>query len=181
LVTNGTCSSGAPATFSIPALGVGDHAAGLHAVTYFELKAGTYCSLELPLVVADAASVPATAPASLIGNSLLIEGTLQDGTPFSILSRTTPTLRLVSDAAAGFAIDADAPAVLITFDVASWLTGLDFASATRNSGAIVISSSENSALLSAFEAKIASGVALYRDTDGDGRLDENPTRLAHAE
>jgi hypothetical protein len=180
LVTDGTCGAAMPVTSAIPALGVGDHAAGKHNVTLFQLAAGTYCSLDLPFVLASSSALGGDAPAELVQHSMLIEGTLADGSTFSILSDATPTVHLVADTGS-FEITKEQPNILIAFDVATWLSGLDWASATRTLGTVQISATENVALLAQFEANLAQGVALYRDADGDGKLDANPVRLAHAE
>jgi hypothetical protein len=180
LVTAGTCGSAAPLTSQIPALGIGDHAAGKHNVTLFQLAAGTYCSLDLPFMLADSRALDGDAPAELVAHSLLIEGSLADGSTFSISSDATPTVHLVADSGR-FEITKDQSNTLIAFDVATWLSGLDWASATRTLGAVQISATENVALLTQFEANLAKGIALYRDADGDGKLDVNPVRLAHAE
>ncbi|HKO51227.1 MAG TPA: hypothetical protein VJV79_26140 [Polyangiaceae bacterium] len=175
----GSCNAAQRMALSVPALGVGDHAAGNHNATRFELNAGFYCGLDLPFVRA-AASDLAGAPAVLADHSILIEGALADGTPFQILSSATPTVRLTADADI-FALDAAAARTLIAFDIAVWLSDLDFASAARTGDAIMISASENPDLLAQFERNLAGGVALYRDDDGDGKLDAVPVRLAHAE
>lgn len=180
LVTAGTCGAPAPATETIPALGIGDHAAGKHNATLFQLAAGSYCSFDLPFVLADSNALSGDAPAELVGHSLLLEGTLADGSPFTISSAATPIVHLVADAGS-FEISKEQPNVLIAFDVAIWLSGLDWANATRAAGAVRVSVTENPALLAQFEGNLALGVALYSDRDGDGKLDLNPLRLAHAE
>lgn len=180
LVTAGTCGATTPVTSPIPALGIGDHAAGKHNVTLFQLDAGTYCSLDLPFVLADASALNGDAPAELVRHSMLIEGTLSDGSAFSILSDATPTVHLVADTGS-FEITKEQSKVLIAFDVAAWLSGLDWTNATRTLGAVHISSMENPLLLAQFEANLPLGVALYRDPDGDGKLDPNPLRLAHSD
>lgn len=180
LVTAGTCAAATPLTATIPALGVGDHAGGKHNVTLFQLAPGTYCSLDLPFVLADSSALGGDAPAELVDHSMLIEGTLADGATFSILSSATPTVHLVADTGS-FEITKAQSKVLIAFDVAAWLSELDWTHATRQLDAVRISDTENPNLLAQFEAQLALGVALYRDADGDGKLDANPVRLAHSE
>jgi len=175
----GSCRTSQPATLLVPALGVGDHAAGKHNVTPFELSAGLFCGLDLPFARA-ASSDLAGAPAALADHSILIQGALADGTSFQILSSATPTVHLAADAQA-FALDAAAAQTLIAFDVAAWVANLDFASASRVGESITISAQENPSLLAQFERNLAAGVALYRDQDGDGELDATPVRLAHGE
>lgn len=175
----GSCRSSQPAKTLVPALGVGDHAAGKHNVTLFQLTAGLYCGLDLPFVRAASGDL-ADAPAALADHSILIEGTLADGSSFQILSSATPTVHLAADTEA-FSLDAAAAGTLIAFDVAAWVANLDFASASRVGESITISAQQNPGLLAQFERNLAGGVALYRDEDGDGKLDATPVRLAHGE
>ena len=181
LVSAGTCGSDAPELQSVPALGIGDHASGKHNVTRFELAGGDYCALDLPFVRVPAGSAGAgEEPDELEQHSIMIAGQLADGTRFSILSSATPTVHLSADAGSFEIVPGHAQA-LITFDVAAWLSNIDWSSAERVGGQIVISETHDQALLAEFEARLASGVALYRDADGDGRLDAQPERLAHSE
>ena len=179
LLNAGSCSAAEAVAVSVPALGIGDHATGKHNVTLFELTAGSYCGIDLPFVHA-ASSALVGAPDQLAEHSILIEGTLADGTPFQILSSATPTVHLAADAES-FAVNESSPHALIAFDLAAWLADLDFASAARVGGSIHVSALDNPALLARFEQNLASGIALYRDDDGDGKLDPLPVRLAHAE
>jgi hypothetical protein len=89
-------------------------------------------------------------------------------------------VRLVADSGS-FELDRQHAQTLVTFDVATWLNGLDWHSATPRDGAIFISESENVPLLRQFESVLASGVSLYRDADGDGKIDTVAERLAHGE
>jgi hypothetical protein len=139
-----------------------------------------YCSVELPFVRAASGDVKGNVPAELEGHSIMLAGTLADGSPFSVLSKTTPVARLVADSRS-FELSVSHSKLLVAFDVAAWLSALDWASATKRNGAVFVSASENSALLADFEARLASGIAVYRDDDGDGVLDERPERLAHGE
>ncbi|HVY25314.1 MAG TPA: hypothetical protein VHB79_02140 [Polyangiaceae bacterium] len=171
----GACGIDGDEVFEIPALGLGDHAAGNHNSTVFEGRPGAFCEVELPL----ARVTESGAPVALEGHALLLEGTLADGTAFSIVSDATPTV-VLSAAAGGFELDAASPDALVAFDFASWLGDIDFDGAQRKNGELVISVAENSELLAAFDARLASGIALYRDRDADGVLDAKPELLARA-
>ena len=174
----GTCDQAEPSGESVPALGIGDHAAGKHNATLFASAAGAYCGLELPFVLVPPGSTVGDQPRSLEQHSIMLSGTLGDGTPFSLLSAATPRLHLLADSG-DFEISEERPQTLIAFDVAAWFANLDWGSATPQGGAISISADQNTGLLAQFEANLASGVALYRDSDGDGKLDATPERLAH--
>jgi hypothetical protein len=180
LIGAGRCGQAEARPVSVPALGVGDHASGQHNSTVFALAASEYCALELPFVLAQQSELGKDAPPDLARHSIMLAGALADGTQFTLLSAATPRVRLNADSGS-FEISAAAPRTLIAFDVAEWLADLDWATATRVNGAIRISPDENPALLAQFEANLPRGVALYRDENGDGKLDELPVRLAHGE
>ena len=180
LLGAGSCTQPESSTLSVPALGIGDHAAGQHNATRFELTAGEYCALELPFLLASPSAIQNDVPADLDRHSIMLAGELADGTRFTLLSAATPRVRLRADAGS-FDINRNQAQTLIAFDVAQWLTGLDWAGATRAEGAIHISADDNPALLAQFESNLARGIALYRDADGDGKIDDVPLRLAHGE
>lgn len=159
---------------ALPALGIGDHAAGAHNFTAYEAQAAKYCSFGLPFELASDAGA---APEDFTGHSLLLEGTLADGTAFSLASSQAPTLELEAPAEA-FELDQSQPDVLVTFDFGAWLSSIDFSAAKESGGRIVIDDASNTELLQRLEMKLASGVALYRDRDGDGALDAEPELLA---
>lgn len=173
-----TLSCGADEGFEVSALGVGDHAAGNHNVTPFEAMAGEFCRMRLPFLEVSDDAMLAGAPASLAGHALLLTGSLADGTPFTIVSDSRPVVEL--DAVdGGFELASGQTDLLLAFDFASWLGGIDFSAAVRNSSdEIVISGEENADLLGEFDARLSSGVSLYRDRDGDGAVDREPQLLA---
>lgn len=171
-----SCGSSQLDLKEVPGLGIGDHATGMHNFTSFDGRRERYCALELPLTQAGASGA---APSDFVGNSLLLSGALADGTPFRISSRRAPTLRLLADEN-NFELSSDESHLLVAFDVAAWLADVDLAAAERTLGTISISEDHNPALLTAFEANLASGVELYRDA-GDGKLHESAKRLAHGE
>jgi len=175
-----TCSE-AGAALQVPALGIGDHAAGKHNVTSFTASAGRFCAVELPFVNVDSnTTLPAGAPEGLIDHALVVSGTLADGAPFSITSSAPQSVHLVATNGV-FELDAALPNTLIAFDFAAWLRDLDWASATRSNGAIAISDRENGALLEQFRANVPSGIELYDDRNGDGKLDAGSQLLAHGQ
>lgn len=180
LLGAGNCSRPESSALSLPALGIGDHASGQHNATRFELTAGEYCALDLAFELASPSAIQSDVPADLERHSIMLAGELADGTPFTLLSAATPRVRLSADAR-NFAITEKQPQTLIAFDVAQWLTNLDWAEATRVDGAIRISADDNPALLAQFESNLGRGIALYRDADGNGKLDDPPLRLAHSE
>lgn len=173
----GDCGIQGSRAFSVRALGIGDHAAGVHNFTDFDATASAFCSVELPFVAV--AVDDRQAPVELRGRAIVVAGELADGTPFSIASGQAPLVRLQA-AANGFELSAAAPNALVAFDFATWLRDLDWARADIDDGRINVSESSNPVMLRKFEEQLASGVALYRDSDGDGVLDTTPELLAGA-
>jgi hypothetical protein len=177
---DGACGIDVGEAFLVPALGVGDHAAGQHNSTAYAAKAGSFCSVGLPFARVSATSGAANLPDELRGNSLLLTGKLADGTPFSIASSATPLIELRAGGS-GFVLSPDQSDVVIAFDFAAWLDGVDFAAADRLDGQVVISSRSNPDLLAQFEENVASGIALFRDRDGDGLIDTDAELLARGQ
>ncbi|HWA78598.1 MAG TPA: hypothetical protein VG937_39960 [Polyangiaceae bacterium] len=175
VLASGACGSDAPPAFVVPALGLGDHAAGNHNSTAYQAEPGSFCAVEVPFV---RVSDPAGAPAELAGRALLLTGKLADGTPFSIESDKASVVRLEAETGS-FALAQGEGELLIAFDFANWLGSVDFALAERGAGGVVISSASNPTLLEAFEASLGPGIHLFRDRDGDGMLDAAPEELAH--
>jgi hypothetical protein len=169
------CAGNAAPAFRAPGIGVGDHASGAPVTTTFTLEPGAYCSVTLPLSLADV--LPADAPATLRGASVLVTGTLADATPFTIQSRSTPVFALYPDAGS-FKIEPEQSDTLLGFDVSAWVEGIDWASAESGPDGIVISADRNADLLARFEANLPLGVHLFRDREGDGRMDQDAEALA---
>lgn len=174
---DGECGVDGGEAFVVPALGVGDHAAGAHNFTPYAAKAGSFCSVSLPFARVPSGANGSNVPDALPGHSLLIAGTLADGTPFSIASTATPVIELRAEGA-GFVLSADQADAVLAFDFAAWLGGVDFDAAERSDGQVVISAESNRSLLASFEQNLAAGVALYRDHDGDGLIDVDAELLA---
>ncbi len=180
LSQRGECGLVDDASVEIPGLGVGDHAAGAHNFTRFTASARDFCNVELPLSRVTERAQLGPAPAELEGHSILLEGRLADGTPLRILSAAAPRV-VLAPAAGGFALSENEGELLMAFDFAAWLRGLDWATAEVEDGRVELSERVNAGLLAAFEANLSRGVELYRDRDGDGKLDADAELLARGE
>lgn len=182
-VDNNHCGEPETAHGHADGLGAGDHAPKAAARTRFWLPIGEYCGLRLPLLrAADDDTLPAGAPDELRGHSIMLAGELpeQDGTPFAITSKLERTLSLVADHSS-FELGPDSARVLLGFDVAAWLDGIDLAAAPRDAdGRIAISEDSSPELLQRFEDNLAQGVDVFLDPDGKGSFEDAGARLAHA-
>ena len=132
----------------------------------FQLNAaGTdqaYCGARVALAPSAAATPP-----ELAGLSVYLEGTRADGTAFKIASaapvtvdlRTTPPNTPFS-----------AEGLLLGFNFATWLEGVDLDGATVEGASITLDASHNTDALAVFEAQAGLAPALYDDADGNGQL-----------
>jgi hypothetical protein len=161
-------------------LGAGDHAGGQAPPTDFETSAGDFCGLRLPFAPASGA-LPDGAPESLKDESVFVRGKLPDGRMFEVHSALQESLSLRATAGE-FVLDSAHANIVIGFDVALWLSELRWADATETSeDTVMVSRASNRALLDQFEAALPKGIALFRDHDGDGELDDDAMKLAASE
>jgi hypothetical protein len=178
----GACDPSTEAAAHSKGIGPGDHAAEAFATADITLAAGDYCGVRVPFEPASAARVAELtgAPEALAGHSIVITGTLPDGRAFELRSASEHEVFLSADDAA-FEMSREAGNVLIGFDVAQWLSPLDFSAATVDAdGVVYVDGERNPQLLSAFDAQVASGTALFRDPDDDGAVKTDSVRLASA-
>lgn len=144
--------------------------AGEPSVIEFELGGADYCRVRVPLS-RTRAPLPTGAPAEMLDHSLLVRGERADGTPFLLLSRIEREAD-VRSRGEPFDLGEARRAVVLAFDVARWLTGVDLDGAEVGAdGVIRIDERTNDAQLDAFEANVDAALRLFRDTDEDGALD----------
>lgn len=150
--------------------------AELHAI---EVRENSWCHLDAPFAVVTA-PLPVGAPAELAGRTAVIAGERADGVAFRVLARREASVRLKTSDASPLPVSSEQPSVLIAYDVAAWLAGVDLTSATVGpDGSITIDETSNATLLATIEAQLAAAVTLHVDSDGDGRLDpEEATPVA---
>ena len=154
----------------VTALGGLDHAAAMFTERAVELEHDAFCSVGVRLQPSGD-PLPAGAPPELAGASIVVLGRLPDDTSFVIVSRVDTEYELRASGGR-FDMSETDDGVFLGFDVAAWLADLDLASGTPGvDGRIRIDADDNPDLLAAFEARIGSGLELYRDNDHDGRPD----------
>lgn len=114
-------------------------------------------------------------PPVLGAGSILVTGTRADGTRFELRSDRDDHLEL--DARGGeFPVAASTNALFVGVDAQVWLSGVDLdAAVVGGDGVIHIDGQNNEAQLGAFDGNVADGVKLFRDQDGDDRLDPDET------
>src|SRR5579871_4215247 len=134
-VVSGTCGTPHPDARSAPGLGTDNRAVAAPKTANFAMYEGNYCEVDVPFEAAPA-SLPASAPAELAGNALMIEGVLANGTTISILG-DAPSI-VLAPSAAGFAMHDSEPNVLVAFDVARWFEGIDFSGAMEQGSVVQV-------------------------------------------
>jgi len=136
----------------------------------FDIAGDDYCRVRVPLERAQA-PLPAGAPAELEDHSIVVTGSRADGTPFLIATRINREAD-VRSRGAPFPLSEARRSVLLAFDVATWLGGVDLASADVSAdGRVIVDDANNDALLDLFEDNVGVALRLFRDGDGDGQLD----------
>ena len=136
----------------------------------FTIAGDDYCRVRVPIIRAQM-SLPAGAPPELLDASVVVLGRRADGRTMLVRSRRMLEVDTRSRGAP-FSLREAEPAVLLSFDVARWLAGVDIdAAAVGGDGRVVVDDSQNRAQLDAFEANVEAAVGLYRDRDLDSRLD----------
>jgi hypothetical protein len=174
-----SCDPEAPTNPRAPALGVGNHANDAPASTDFEMNTDDYCGVDVAFVRTDGVSLPAEAPVSLAENTVVLEGTAPDGTPFTLESAVAEVISLGHpDFGGTFAMNDAMPRMLMVFDVGIWLDELDWSTASASGGEILISATENPSLHETFEQRLSNGIRVIRDDEGDGRVDPSAEVLA---
>jgi hypothetical protein len=152
-----------------------DLTGGAGSVVPFDADATYYCRLRVPLRRARE-PLAEGAPPGLADAAVLVSGARRDGVPFTFVSRQERTLDLRSRDAP-FALGDGTPgapgaALALAFDVAAWLEGVDLDALEPEGGAVVIDDRSHRAALDRFEQNVTAALRLYRDRDGDGRLDD---------
>src|SRR5690606_4745356 len=116
LVPEGGCPGGGGAAAS-SVLGAGDHAEPGALSFDIELAgSASFCGLGAPFTPPTGA-LPAGAPPELAGRALVLIGHLADGTPLRITSAFEGDVIVRDAGGASFALDEDAPGLLVGLDV----------------------------------------------------------------
>ena len=139
------------------------------------LPEGAICGLHVS--PGPAAALPLGAPEAFRDHTLLVRGTRSDGSPFELVSGETTGIDIVSTTDdVVLAMDGH---VLLAFDVARWLAGVDLDAIPLDMDGV--------ARLGPGASSVGLGgsIALYRDVDRDGRvgpLEERagPIAVSHA-
>jgi hypothetical protein len=103
----------------------------------------------------------------LAGQTLRLSGTRPDGAPFELSSALELAVDLHTDPPN---TPFDAHRMILGFNFATWLSGVDIAGATLEDGLVTIDATHNADVLVEFEARAPLTPALYDDADGNGLL-----------
>lgn len=157
------CKGKPDATFD--ALGLADHAGDDAFEQLSTIPDGPYCALETTFVVDEEGEGIAA------GASIALEGTLADGRAFEVVVPETVDVSLDIDGA----VRPDAGSWLITFDVGTWLD--PDALADLPGDPVSVSPTDHAAVYDTLLERIAPGVQLHLDVDGNGAVDAEDPRL----
>lgn len=135
-----------------------------------ELAATRYCRVRVRL---DKAKDVAGAPSVLDDHSIVLEGERADGVSFSVRSRRNFDLELRARGD-GFSLGTGKEAMILAFDVATWLDGVDLESATPDSnGSIAVDDDSDRDRLDVFEDNVKQAMELFKDDNRDSKLDRS--------
>ncbi|MDX2050913.1 MAG: hypothetical protein SFV15_00890 [Polyangiaceae bacterium] len=158
-------------------IGLGDHSGPDALKLSLNAPLGFYCQATADFTNGPG-SRPLGAPEEVLNHSIVIVGRLADGTKLKIASNFEAQIRLDASAQP-IEIGADDAAILMEFDIATWLNGIDLATAEKDPiEGIVLSDTKNTAHLARFEGNVAPGVELFRDVARNGQVDPEDTKTA---
>jgi hypothetical protein len=113
------------------------------------------------------------APSELDDNSIVLSGKRADDATFVVRSRRNYDLDLRARGD-GFDLTGARGAMILAFDLATWLDGVELESAEANSnGVIEIDQDHDRTRLDAFEGNVKQAMELFRDRDRDSKLDDD--------
>jgi len=145
----------------------------------FAVDEAAYCRVRVPLDRAEA--LDGAVPAELDDHAILIRGTrAADGVAFVLRSRQTREADIRSRDEP-FTLERTSADLILAFDVGRWLEGVEIESASTGADGVVrIDDDSQRDRLDVFEENVEAAMELFRDDDGDGRLDavESDTPLA---
>ncbi len=160
-----------------PKIGLGDHSGPDALRLSMNVKPGSYCQATATFMNGQVEK-PLGAPTEVLDHSIVVVGRLADGTPFKIASNFAAPVHLDATQRA-FDWGTDRSALLLEFDLAEWVRGIDFAGAARDpSHEIILDERNNTDSLATFEGNVAPGVELFHDVSANGDVDPEDTQAA---
>jgi hypothetical protein len=153
-----------PCSNDVGAIGIGELPADLLHDPPLHAEFGTgvldYCGMLLEVR-------PSASRTELDGFSAIVRGTRSDGAPVVIESVVKTDI-----AVSGPSFNVSR--VVLGFDLAVWLAGVDVdAAELDDEGVARIDAGHNAELLAVFEAALAAAPAVYQDYDHDGQVGED--------
>ena len=176
-VPSADCDAGGETRVEVPGPNAVDLIAAPTAFS-FAVEDRDYCRVRVPLERAE--EPPSGAPSELEDHSVVLLGSLRDGTPVLVRSRDKREAD-VRSRGMPFRLGDVEQDLLLVFDLGGWLEGVDLEGAElQEDGRLVVDDDSNRELLDAFEDNLRQSLELLRDLDRDGQVDdeERAERLA---
>ncbi len=135
----------------------------------FTKPAGDYCKLDLGFTSLEADQLPEGAPSDLAGLSVLVEGQRADGVEFRFEGEFDELFHL-NGAVQSFRLEEGRQHLIVGFALNEWIneSKLD---RIEDEAPILINSESNSEFLGDFSASVKRSANLFRDENGNRRLD----------
>jgi len=141
----------------------------LPSVPMLSRPAGVYCRMKFKLQRKPNATLPVGSPPELETLSVWVEGHRSDGVPFVLEEDKPNNIVLDSDEGRLELLEGEQQLVL-AFDLDAWLAP-ELLDAIPDDGPIHINATEQRELYLGFQKQLRLSPSLFRDGNGDGRLD----------
>ena len=133
-----------------------------------EVTPGTYCGLDFQLERVSQSQLPSAAPPELSEATVLLTGEREDGVEFRLSADVKFKLKLGS-ITSQFELDADRRRMLLVVALGRWVDEQKL-NAIQGEEPIVIDADNHREIYKDFRQSLHKTMKLYRDSNGDGRL-----------
>lgn len=152
------CSGGAEAQLEGPVVANAIEQGIVTQDSILELENNRFCRLEVNLASLELDEILGI-PVELEEHSILVEGVLEDGTPFQILSEFEDSIRIEPVDGGTLVVAQDTSCLTIVPDLHSWINEIALNNLAGN-GMIYVNKDENEEILEYFEDGIKDGIEL---------------------
>lgn len=137
-----------------------------------------FCRFELEVKKVSALDQPDGAPDDIVDRAVWIEGSLADGTPFTVETREDDKLRLEPAEGEFFELPDGESRLFLAFDMSTWFTDLSFDDVGEEEeedpfedGVLRIDADVDEDWTKRFRENLVNSARLFRDLNDDGQLD----------